>query len=184
MNRPVMYLVALAFALPILMGSDGGCSERKESADYKQQVAQERILQEGTAQTGMPAIVNFRERKILKDILEKRDHEGLVTYTYLFSEYSGRLTFFCDSVGYPIPYATQYTNPEKLIYNGGQYSYSQLPQADPNGLFSPASAEGTWVLCADPKGGKAHVVYLEPRVVVSPFRLDAQAQQPAEAGAR
>jgi hypothetical protein len=49
-----------------------------------------------------------------------------------------------------------------------------LPQADPNGLFSPTSAEGTWVMCKDPKGGEVKPVYIEPRIVVSPFKMEAK----------
>lgn len=59
------------------------------SSDGLQSVEQERILREGTAQTGMPAIINFRERKLMKTIIEMRDQEGLVTYSYLFSENDG-----------------------------------------------------------------------------------------------
>ena len=44
-----------------------GCEEYADS-DGKQRAQQERILQEGTAQTGMPAIKNFRERKLMKVI--------------------------------------------------------------------------------------------------------------------
>jgi hypothetical protein len=47
-----------------------------------------------------------------------------------------------------------------------------LPQADPNGLFSPASAEGTWVLLKDPNGKETRPVYIEPRIIVSPFKLN------------
>lgn len=61
-----------------------------------------------------PAIKNFRERKLLKQILELRDQDGLITYTYTFSEMTGKLTFFAESIGYGIPAATQFTNPEKL----------------------------------------------------------------------
>ena len=47
-----------------------------------------------------------------------------------------------------------------------------MPQADPNGLFSPESAEGTWVLCSDPSGnGETRPVYVEPRIIVSPFKF-------------
>jgi hypothetical protein len=46
-----------------------------------------------------------------------------------------------------------------------------LPQADPNGLFSPASAEGTWILMKDPNGKEVKPVYIEPRIIVSPFKL-------------
>ncbi len=143
-----------------------GCIE--ESSDYKQREQQERILQEGTAQTGMPAIKNFRDRKLLKQIIEMRDQDGLVTYTYTVPETTGRPVFLCNSIGYGLPAAMQYTNPEKYETTSGV----TLPQADPNGLFSPSSAEGTWVMCSDPSGnGKTRPLYVEPRIIVSPFRL-------------
>ena len=136
-------------------------------SDSKQRNAQERILKEATSQTGMPAIKNFRERKLMKQIIEMRDQDGLVTYTYTFSEVNGTPTFLCNSVGYGLPAAMQYTNPEKYVSSGGT-----LPQADPNGLFSPESAEGTWVLCSDPSGtAGTKPVYVEPRIIVSPFKL-------------
>ena len=119
------------------------------SSDKVQQKQQETLLQEATNQVGMPAIKNFRERKLLKDILELRDQSGLITYTYLYNEFNGKLVFLCDSIGYGIPYSTQFTNPEKV----DNYNYNiTLPQADPNGLFSPSSASGTWVMCKNPNG--------------------------------
>jgi hypothetical protein len=136
---------------------------------------QEILLKEAAAQTGMPAIANFRERKLLKDIIELRDQNGLVTYTYVWNEFNGKMVFFCDSIGYGIPYATQYTSPEKMVgYNSAP---AVVPQADPNGLFSPASAEGTWVMCKNPNGKEVRPVYVEPRIIVSPFPLT---KQPAE----
>lgn len=152
-------------AIGILGATLVGCEET--SSDGKQRNAQERILKEATAQTGMPAIKNFRERKLMKQIIEMRDQEGLVTYTYTFPEVTGIPVFLCNSVGYGLPAAMQYTNPEKYTSQGGT-----MPQADPNGLFSPESAEGTWVLCSDPSGnGKTEPVYVEPRIIVSPFKL-------------
>jgi len=144
-----------------------GCEDN--SSDARQRRQQELILSEGTSRVGMPAIKNFRERKILKEIIELRDQGGLATYTYLFSEMTGKLSFLGETIGYGIPAATQFTNPEKPIYNSG---VSTIPQADPNGLFSPSSAEGTWVLMLDRKGGKTVPVYIEPRIIVSPFRLE------------
>ncbi len=143
---------------------------RGESSDEKQSDQQEALLQEGTAQVGMPNIKNFRERKLLKDILELRDQNGLVTYAYTFSEMTGKYRFFCNSVGYGIPYATQFTNPQKLSWPGYHES-SVISQADPNGLYSPPSAEGTWIMCKDPNGNRTLPVYVEPRVIVSPFQL-------------
>ena len=59
------------------------------SSDKIQQAQSEVLLAEATASVGMPAIKNFREKKLLKDILELRDQNGLVTYTYLWNEFSG-----------------------------------------------------------------------------------------------
>lgn len=166
-----MKRILMVIAVGVLfMGAASNESCGARSSDDIQREAQEKILAEGTAQTGMPAIKNFRERKLLKDILELRDQAGLVTYTYVWNEYNGKLVFFCDSIGYGIPYATQYTNPEKITWAGGSVSHV-LPQADPNGLFSPAAAEGTWVMCKDPNGKTTRPVYVEPRIVVSPFIL-------------
>lgn len=161
------------FALPILcigiMGVDG-CDDN--SSDSKQRQDQERILAEGISQTGMPAIKNFRERKLLKDILELRDQNGLTTYTYMVSM-TGKLIFLGETVGYGIPYATQYTNPMKP-YLPGYHDTAMMPQADPNGLFSPASAEGTWILMKNPNGRDVKPVYVEPRIIVSPFKLNVE----------
>ena len=162
-------LFSLASFLLVLSALAGqvGCDDLEDS-DAKQRKAQETILAEGTSQVGMPAIKNFREKKLLKDILELRDQTGLVTYTYLWNELNGKKVFFCQSVGYAIPYATQFTNPQKPVYSQG---VAAIAQADPNGLFSPASAEGTWIMCKNPAGPEVRPVYVEPRVIVSPFKL-------------
>ncbi len=145
-----------------------GC-EYQPTSDEIQQRQQEKTLQDGTSQIGMPAIKNFRERRLAKTILELRDQENLSTFTYTWSDMQGKYSFFCNSIGYGLPYAAQYTNPQKIEYNMSHYW--TLPQADPNGLFSPDSAEGTWVMCKDPNGGDVKPIYIEPRVIVSPFKL-------------
>ncbi len=171
-----MKAFAVMALLAALAPNSDGCDNPKPTSDEIQQARQEELLKEGTAQTGMPAIKNFRERKMLKDIIELRDQAGLTTYTYLWSDVQGKWVFFCNSVGYGIPYATEYTAPQKPLYDRGQYAGGNLamPQADPNGLFSPASAEGTWILCKDPAGKETRPVYVEPRMIVSPFELPNQ----------
>jgi hypothetical protein len=70
----------------------------------------------------------------------------------------------------------QFTNPQKV----GRFRDQPyvLPQADPNGLFSPASAEGTWVFCKDPGGTVVKPVYTEPRIIVSQFELRKSSEPP------
>lgn len=157
-------------ALLVFCGAADDCDHK--DSDTVQAEQQERILMEGSQSVGMPSIKNFREKHELKDIYELRDQASFATYTYIVSEMYGKPVFFCNSIGYPIPYSTQFTSPQKLIhpYNGSG-GYMTVPQADPNGLFSPASADGTWVLCKDPKGDAVKPVYVEPKVVTSPFPL-------------
>ena len=85
----------------------------------------------------------------------------------------GCFTFVGDTIGYPIPYATQYTNPQKLEYSSinGHYQYRVLPQADPNALFSPGSADATWSLMKDPAGKALGPIYSEPKLFASPFKM-------------
>ena len=129
---------------------------------------QEELSMQATTQVGMPAIVNFAEKRMMKDILELRD-KNTATITYLVGM-NNQLSKVCDSIGYGLPYATQFTNPSR-ISGGGSAGYAVIPQADPNGLYSPASADGTWVLCVDHKDNKPKPIFIEPRIIVSPFAL-------------
>ena len=121
----------------------------------------------GVETVGFPAIVNYAEKRMMKDIIEKRDAMQ-PTYTYIV-DMNGRFHKVCDSLGYGLPYATQYTNPQRLASDG--HGSVAIPQADPNGLFSPASAEGTWVMCLNPKTKKAEPQYIEPRIITSTYPL-------------
>jgi len=144
------------------------CGPQTESSTQIERRKQEELSLQAVQSVGMPAITNFAEKRMFKDILELRDR-SVPTTTYLVGM-NNQLTKLCDSVGYGLPYATQYTNPMR-VGGDGTHGYVTLPQADPNGLYSPASAEGTWVLCVDHKDGKAKPIYVEPRVIVSPIAL-------------
>ena len=156
----------LLYILP-LIAILAACSEHKPTSNEIEHAKQEEISRRGVETVGMPAIVNFAEKRMMKDILELRDQD-VPTTTYLVGM-NNQLTKLCDSVGYGLPYATQYTNPQRV--SDWAHGVVSIPQADPNGLFSPASAEGTWVLCVDHKSGKAKPLYIEPRIIVSPIPL-------------
>ncbi len=147
--------------------------DRIPTSDDIQRAQQEKILAEGTSQIGMPGVKNFREKKILKDIIERRDQNGLSTYTYVFSEITGKFTYLGESLGYPIPAATQFTNPQKTV-KGYEHSITTIAQADPNGLFSPASAEGSWIVMYDPVKKEALPQYSESRLSTFSYKLPAR----------
>lgn len=144
-----------------------------QTSDKQVNKQQEQVMQEAVAQTGMPAITHFQERKLMKQILELRDQENLICYAYIVAEQTGNLIFLGKCIGYGLPYATQYTNPQRPARDSETYEKGNitLPQPDPNGLYMPQSAEGTWIMLINSEDNKPHPVYIESRVIVSPFPL-------------
>lgn len=159
--------LAILFSISTLALS--ACDQGPPTADQVMQQKQAQLAAEGNSQVGMPAITNFARKRELKMIQELADKEQ-PTFAYT-QDMNGHYHKICDSLGYGIPAATQYTNPQYIAYTGGNGSVATLPQADPDGLFSPASSDATWIMCLDPQTKKMAPVYVEPRVTVSPFPL-------------
>ena len=168
MNKTLMLTAVAACTLSL-----AACAPSMQSSDQIQNDKQEELSKQAVESVGLPAIKNFQEKRILKDILELRDSPNLVTYTYI-TDMNGRLHKLCDSIGYGVPYATQYTSPERLAGSWEIPSTGNIavPQADPNGLYSPASADGTWVLCKVPGKDAVSPVFVEPRIITSTFPLN------------
>lgn len=131
----VVMFAILSMVLTLMMA----CNPKQTSSDV-QRDRQEKILTELASQIGMPDIKNFRMAKLLKYVFELCDKE-ISTYTYVWNEFNGKAVFFCNSVGYGVPYAAQLTAPESVqFYNlghqegaetGNTYGHERLPQADP-----------------------------------------------------
>ena len=155
--------------------------EWDSSVDKAERTAQSKLAAESFAQVGMPGVVNFQERRMLKQLYELRDQPNYRTYSYI-TDLNGGLHKICDSTGYGMPYATQYSNPQKdSYYTSTSPAHLALPQPEPNGLYMPAAADGTWIMCLDPSDKKVKPVFVEPRVIVSPFPLVPEAQKQAAA---
>lgn len=160
------------FLLLLLIAMLPACDERKQSADAIQAKKTAESMAEAERQIGMPAVTNYQERRLAKMIFELRDQEDLTTYAYIVNHMTGKLVFLGECIGYGLPYSVQYTNPERSVYRSGYGFITNLPQADPNGLFMPSGLSATWLMIKDPKTGDARPVYVEPEILVSPFRLD------------
>ena len=159
--------------LLLVLALIAGLTACGESSSQIENRKQEELSKQGVVTVGFPAVINFSEKRMMKDVLELRDKME-PTYTYSVST-NNQLTKLCDSLGYGLPYATQYTNPQSRqvsTTSGGGITSDVMAQADPNGLFSPASADGTWVMCLSPKSKKAEPQYIEPRIVTMTYPLD------------
>lgn len=153
------------------------CDENRVemSADIESQAQTEQIMQEANRTVGMPAIINFQEKKNLKWIYELCDQENLICYAYLMNEMTGEIgQYLGECIGYGIPYSTQFSNPERLErdrwQSGGGYGFG-MPQPEPNGLFKPEGLSATWLIMIDPNTKEPRPVYIEPAIIVSPFKL-------------
>lgn len=154
-------VLILMLICSVVIGCDGS-----ESSDKITSQQQEKMMKEQVAQLGLPAIVNNTEKAMLKMILEKRDDPKLINYLYTFSQMKGEFIYIGKIIGYPMPYSTQYTNPFRVMRNSetDMTGNATIPQADPNGLFSPASAEATWCMMINPNTNKPEIQYFEEKV--------------------
>lgn len=166
-----LFAILLMFVLSIV-----SCENHGPSAENIQTKQTDKILNEINSQIGLPNLTNFQQKKLMKMVYELCDKEDLVCYAYIKSDYQGKLMFIGKCVGFGVPFSAQYTNPQKLVdrwgdhVDGGQEAFV-IPQADPNGLYMPTSSSATWLMMIDPETNEPRPVYLEPEIVVSPFRL-------------
>lgn len=137
------------------------------TTDDVQRKRQEVLQAESDRQVGLPRIANFTEKRLVATLYELRDQADLPTYTYTFG-LDGTPRFLCRSIGFGLPYSAQFSNPTKR--DGIGESSLTLDQAEPNGLFMPSSAEGTWILMATKEGPKP--LYIEQRVAVTSVPLE------------
>jgi hypothetical protein len=192
--KRISFLIVAGFVL--LMTACGPYTVT-QTTDSKQAAAEEKQLAQARATVPPPAITNWNELKLAKLIQEKRDQANLTTWTYKFSGMTGKYTFVCESIGYGLPYNTRTNNPQHYEWvttpNGAWYNNSGgsgyftdgqgtrlwgehaiMPQPEPNGLFIPDSAKGTWNLCKDPVTGRADVTYQEEDISVFPYKLPTE----------
>ncbi len=161
-----------------------GC-QQDNSGSARETRASLALQEEAAVTVGLPGIKNYAEKRQLKAIYELRDNASLVTYTYTL-DLAGKRHKVCPgtSIGFGIPYATQFTAPKALRYAKPEYpsssTYSsanaewrsyEAEQPEPNGLYMPSQADGTWVLCMNPNGKDMAPTYVEPRVVVYLFEM-------------
>jgi hypothetical protein len=168
MKKLLSFVLILVLSLSLFVG----CDEVVPSNDKTQAKQTEELQKQATSKLGLPNIKNFYEKETLKAIMEKCDDPKLITHTYTKNEMSGKLVYLGQSIGYGIPYGTQYTNPERIADWGTQSGYAILPQADPNGIYKAENVSATWVMLINPESKIAVPLYVESEIVVSPFKLN------------
>jgi hypothetical protein len=105
-----------------------------------------------------------QEREIAIQLYKARQG-AIATFSVVQSPFTGKVLWSCPSIGFPLPYSTQITNPNYVADESDHGSYAILPQQEPNGLYPPPSSAATWVPCVNAKG-EITPVYEEKDVTV------------------
>jgi hypothetical protein len=116
------------------------------------------------------------ERQIVIETYLARNNT-VATWAYMFAM-DGKIIELCPSIGYPIPYSTQLTNPSKIDatrIEGMGHQVGVTENAEPNGLYTPSDAAATLVQCVNPDGSVSPT-YIEWYVLAFPYRIASDIQ--------
>jgi len=149
--KKIFVIFVLAFVLV-------ACSPSINQVEREQQYAGNLAIVENQP---VPDLGGYSfERQIMIETYLARNNT-ISTFSYLFT-FDGRIVEICASIGYPIPYSTQLTNPINSM-NGA-------PNAEPNSLYPPSSAAATLVQCVN-SDGSVSPTYIEDNVMAFPYRI-------------
>ena len=153
-----MKKLILVGLLLVLFASVAGCANTDDRVEMQVEQQQQQYV---NAQP-VPQFDWSLERHVMIELYKARNN-AVSTYSITYSDFRGVITWGCPSIGYPIPGGTQLTNPEKV-----EYASVTLPQPEPNGLYTPGTSAGTYVMCVN-LDGTVSPVYVEDYVRAYPY---------------
>lgn len=174
-----MFRFLLASLLALTTAACGPMATTDQAA-MRQGKSTRTAMDNADREVGMPRIVNYSQRKLLKNAYEDMDQTTL-TYVYAQSAMDGKFVCLGQAVGYGVSLGTQFTAPEfpqGLRFGASDFTQDgtyMLAQPDPNGLYQPTSGAATIVNLVNPLNGEAHTALIEPNVITSPSKLPASA---------
>ena len=157
----------LICAAPLIGGADGGCTSTPVTAASQEQAQQNTQMNQFLRNQPVPSFDWSLERHMLIQLYAARQ-KATNTFSVVQSEFTGKVLWSCPSIGFPLPYATQLTNPLQIVFGHHPSEHDAsgvVAQQEPNGLFTPSHSDATWVPCVDEKG-KITPVYEEKHVTV------------------
>ena len=169
-----LFLAATALALLSACQQKGDYSTDKAAS--RQADATRTSMDAADRETGMPRMVNFAQRKLLKNAYEDMDQ---TTLTYVYTQaLDGKFVCLGQAIGYGVSLGTQFTAskyPQYIDMGIHPNTTEMMDQPEPNGLYSPTNGDATIVDLINPKTGEAHTALMEPRIVTVPFELASSA---------
>lgn len=149
MNKKKIVLVACSVALMLpLAACHGAQTSNGQAKENKAQAADTTTLITNQAPPGF----NYSQiRQNLIDI-ETAEANGAQSTSFFFNYAERDPYMVCPSIGAPIPITVSLTNPSQVTWGANNAGPAVTDQMDPNGIYSPKSGQGTWVLCIGANG--------------------------------
>lgn len=164
-----MRWIALGAVCALMVGL-AGCDNYNNTADKDDAARVDKQAQVYNDSQPIPFFDYSLERDVAIQLYEARN-EKVRTWTVWRSDY-GLIEGYTESIGYPIPYDVQLTNPLKPTWT---YNHSSVAveQQEPNGLFSSHNSIATWIRAVIRDGEKTMEVpiYVEGKVTCYPYPI-------------
>ncbi len=167
MKKFIVFALVLAFVLASCWGSSQTDIEQTQQKEAVSSITQNQPI---------PDLGGYSfERQIVIETYLARNHT-IATYAYMITM-DGKIIEICPSIGYPIPYSTQLTNPQipSYVHVNGAAVEGVVANPEPNGLYPPGDAAATLVQCVNPDGSVTPV-YIEWYVMAFPYRIKSDLQ--------
>lgn len=163
-GKNFLRVLALGLIVVFAMGADE-CRGKQEARDQELTSSQQTHLRRVHP---LPWFDYSRELEIYTQIYKARNR-SVATHTVWRSDF-GMIEGDCPSIGFPVPYDVQVTNPLQVIggHSGGP---AVVEQAEPNGLFSSKATSATWIPCAG-DDGSIFPIYVESKVTCYPYLVE------------
>lgn len=145
--------------------STAACTHGGANAQQQEQAQQNADTQSLENSQPLPHYQYSQIRQTLIDA-QTMEADGTQTTSLFFLNGIAKPIFTCPSLGEPVANTDQLSNPEQIAPISGKYGggATNLPQMDPNGIYTGSSSQGTYVLCVN-GGGKPYLQYWEGPVM-------------------
>jgi hypothetical protein len=164
-NFRALFLLA---TIPLYLAADAdGCASPQQQASETQAVKRQQAVFEQVQP--IPSFDFSLERQRMIDLYKARQ-SAAQTWS-VWRAYDHTIDGWCPSSGFPIPYGTELTAPDRVwadTHGTDGYAAVTVSNPEPNGLYTQGSGSpGTWVFCIIDT--EIAPIYVEDNVTVYPF---------------
>ena len=186
-NNALSLGLMIGFILTLFIGCNSRFEQDTRDTELRQQenTLINDLQQRKNDVVDEPNLTDFRPADMFARTLEEQD-KGVRAFAYFWSDFQGKFVYVCEAAAFPYPGGTQFTSPTKqalAVFDGvrsdiGYYTnIGVVDQADPNGLYTPATAAATIAPCwaqnddVNNTGNGFEATYWEESINVVPNKI-------------